>query len=115
MRIGVKGRNFDVSEEVRQKVGKRFEKIGKQVSDLAQVDIELSEERNPSIRDSLRSRGDALPEGGHAAIEDQRRQHVDRGLGLRGRAVAAGQEAPRQAPRQATCAGAAGPGRVPLR
>ncbi len=52
MRIGVKGRNFDVSEEIRQKVGKRFEKIGKQVSDLAQVDIELSEERNPSIRNS---------------------------------------------------------------
>jgi putative sigma-54 modulation protein len=52
MRIAVKGRNFDVSEEVRQKVGKRFEKIGKQVSDLAQIEIELSEERNPSIRES---------------------------------------------------------------
>jgi putative sigma-54 modulation protein len=49
MRIGVKGRNFDVSEEVRQKVGKRFEKIGKQVSDLASVEVELSEEKNPSI------------------------------------------------------------------
>ena len=52
MRIGVKGRNFDVSEEVRQKVEKRFGKIGKQVSDLAQIDIELAEERNPSIRES---------------------------------------------------------------
>jgi putative sigma-54 modulation protein len=52
MRIGVKGRNFDVSEEVRQKVGKRFDKIGKQVSDLAHVDVELSEERNPAIRNS---------------------------------------------------------------
>jgi putative sigma-54 modulation protein len=50
MRIGVKGRNFDVSEEVRQKVGKRFEKIGKQVSGLASVEVELSEEKNPSIR-----------------------------------------------------------------
>jgi putative sigma-54 modulation protein len=52
MRIDVKGRNFDVSEEVRQKVGKRFDKIGKQVSDLAQVDVELSEERNPAIHKS---------------------------------------------------------------
>jgi putative sigma-54 modulation protein len=50
MRIGVKGRNFDVSEEVRQKVDKRFDKIGKQVSSLAHVDVELSEEKNPSIR-----------------------------------------------------------------
>jgi putative sigma-54 modulation protein len=52
MRIAVKGRNFDVSEEVRQKVGKRFDKIGKQVSSLATIEIELSEERNPSIRNS---------------------------------------------------------------
>jgi putative sigma-54 modulation protein len=52
MRISVKGRNFEVSEEVRQKVEKHFEKIGRQVSDLAQIDIELSEERNPSIRRS---------------------------------------------------------------
>jgi putative sigma-54 modulation protein len=52
MRIDVKGRNFDVSDEVRGKVGKRFEKIGRQVSELANVDVELSEEKNPSIRDS---------------------------------------------------------------
>ena len=52
MRIAVKGRNFDVSEEVRQKVGKRFDKIGKQVSSLATMEVELSEERNPSIRNS---------------------------------------------------------------
>jgi putative sigma-54 modulation protein len=55
MRISVKGRNFDISEEVRQKVGKRFEKIGKQVSELAQIEIELSEEKNPSIRESCRA------------------------------------------------------------
>jgi putative sigma-54 modulation protein len=52
MRVGVKGRNFEVSEEVEQKVQKRFEKIGKQVSELAALEVELSEEKNPSIRDS---------------------------------------------------------------
>jgi putative sigma-54 modulation protein len=52
MRIGVKGRHFDVSEDVQQKVQKRFEKIGKQVSELATLDVELSEEKNPSIRES---------------------------------------------------------------
>ena len=52
MRIEVKGRNFDVTDEVRQKVQKRFEKIGRQVSELATLEIELSEEKNPSIRDA---------------------------------------------------------------
>jgi putative sigma-54 modulation protein len=50
MRIGVKGRNFEVSDEVREKVQKRFEKIGRQVSELAALDVELSEEKNPSIQ-----------------------------------------------------------------
>ena len=51
MRIGVKGRNFEVSDEIRDKVQKRFEKIGRQVSDLATLDVELSEEKNPAIQD----------------------------------------------------------------
>src|SRR5215216_4595757 len=51
MRIGVKGRNVEVSDEIRDKIQKRFEKIGRQVSDLATLDVELSEERNPSIQD----------------------------------------------------------------
>src|SRR4051794_20874225 len=53
MRIAIKGRGIDISDEVREKVQKRFEKIGKQVSELAQMDIELSEEKNPSIRESM--------------------------------------------------------------
>jgi putative sigma-54 modulation protein len=52
MRIGVKGRNFEVTDDIEQKVRKRFEKIGRQVSDLAALDVELSEEKNPSISDS---------------------------------------------------------------
>ena len=51
MRIGVKGRHYDVSDDVQSKVQKRFEKIGKQVSELATLDVELSEEKNPSIRE----------------------------------------------------------------
>ena len=52
MRIDVKGRNVEVSDEVRDKVHKRFEKIGRQVSELATLEIELSEEKNPSIREA---------------------------------------------------------------
>jgi putative sigma-54 modulation protein len=45
MRIDVKGRNVAVGDDLRERVQKRFEKIGRQVSELA-------EEKNPSIRDS---------------------------------------------------------------
>jgi putative sigma-54 modulation protein len=52
MRIDVKGRNVAVGDELRERIEKRFEKIGRQVSELAQLDVELTEERNPSIRES---------------------------------------------------------------
>jgi putative sigma-54 modulation protein len=48
MRIEVKGRNLQVTEELRECVAKRFEKVGKQVSELAVLEVELSSERNPA-------------------------------------------------------------------
>ena len=52
MRIEVKGRNVVVSDELRERAEKRFAKISRQVSPLARLELELSEERNPSIRES---------------------------------------------------------------
>src|SRR3982074_1465995 len=52
MRIEVKGRNLTVSDELRQHVAKRFKKIERQVSELAELEIELFEERNPRVADS---------------------------------------------------------------
>jgi putative sigma-54 modulation protein len=52
MRIDVKGRNLAVSDDVKQHVDKRFRKVSRQVSDLAVLEIELFEERNPAISDS---------------------------------------------------------------
>jgi putative sigma-54 modulation protein len=52
MRIDVKGRNVAVTDELRERVEKRFDKIARQVSDLARMDVELSQERNPAIRES---------------------------------------------------------------
>ncbi|HEX8074425.1 MAG TPA: ribosome-associated translation inhibitor RaiA [Thermoleophilaceae bacterium] len=52
MRIEVKGRNFAVDRDVRTHVEKRFEKVAKQVAPVAQLDVELTEERNPSIHDA---------------------------------------------------------------
>jgi ribosome hibernation promoting factor len=89
VRIDIRGRNVEVTEELRDHVQKRFRRIGKQVSELAQLDVELSEERNPAIADSqiaeatLRLKGvtlrahEASPEMMHTVhelAEDMRRQ-----------------------------------------
>jgi putative sigma-54 modulation protein len=52
MRIEVKGRNLPVSEDLREHVIKRFRKVSRQVSELAELEVEVFEERNPAIADS---------------------------------------------------------------
>jgi putative sigma-54 modulation protein len=89
VRIEIRGRNVEVTEELREHVRKRFARIGRQVPDVAQLDVELSEERNPAIADrciaeaTLRLKGvtlrarEASPEmigSIHSAAEDMRRQ-----------------------------------------
>ena len=89
MRIEVRGRNKEVTEQLRRHVEKRFARIGRQVSEHAVLEVELTEERNPSIADSqvaeatlhlkrvtLRAR-EASPEmlhSIHESAEDLRRQ-----------------------------------------
>jgi putative sigma-54 modulation protein len=51
VRIEVRGRNVEVTEELREHVRERFERAGRQVSEYATLDVELSEERNPAIAD----------------------------------------------------------------
>jgi len=52
MRIAIKGRNVAVDDELKTRVEKKFGKVAKQVSTLAELEMELMEERNPSIKDS---------------------------------------------------------------
>jgi putative sigma-54 modulation protein len=52
VRIAVKGRNVQVTEDMRRHVDRRFDKIARQVSELAELEVELREERNPAIADS---------------------------------------------------------------
>jgi putative sigma-54 modulation protein len=50
MRIDVRGRNTAITDTLRRHVEERFTtRIGKQVSDLAQLDVELLVEKNPAI------------------------------------------------------------------
>ena len=53
MRIEVRGKNVEVTDELREAVTRRFARVGKQVSELAMLDIELTEERNPRISDRM--------------------------------------------------------------
>ncbi len=53
MRIDIRGVNVEVTEELREAVVSRFQRVGSQVSELATLDVELREERNPRIRDSM--------------------------------------------------------------
>ena len=52
MRIEIKARKVAVSEDLRTRVEKRFDKIGRQVSPLATLEVELSEDRNPRVANS---------------------------------------------------------------
>ncbi len=52
MQIEVKGRNCPVTDELWERTERRLDKVAKQVSDLARVEVELYEERNPAIRAS---------------------------------------------------------------
>jgi len=53
MQIEVKGRNTPINEELREYVEKRFRKVANQVSELARLEIELKEEKNPAIADNM--------------------------------------------------------------
>jgi len=53
MRIQVKGRSgVTIDDELRSRVEKKLGKVARQVSVLAELEIELSEERNRAIRES---------------------------------------------------------------
>jgi putative sigma-54 modulation protein len=51
VRIEIKGRNAVVTEALRKHVENEFRKVSKQVSELAQLEVELLVERNPAIAD----------------------------------------------------------------
>jgi ribosome hibernation promoting factor len=52
MRIEVRGRNIEIDEELREHVIQRFGRVGRQVSELATLEVTVWEERNPANPDS---------------------------------------------------------------
>jgi putative sigma-54 modulation protein len=92
MQIEIKGRNVTVTDEIRRHVERRLNKVARQVSDLARLEIEISKEPNPRVADcqvaegtlylkgvTLRAR-DATPEMVHSLnlIVDELARQVKR-------------------------------------
>jgi putative sigma-54 modulation protein len=49
MRLQVKGKNVEVTPAIRDYTERKLAKLAKQLADQTQVEVELSEQRNPSI------------------------------------------------------------------
>ena len=49
MRLQVKGKNLEVSESIRRYAEEKMSKLGRQLHELTQVELELFVEKNPSI------------------------------------------------------------------
>src|SRR2546430_12542455 len=49
MRLQVKGRNVEVSEQIRTYAEEKLGKLARQLADPTRVELELTVERNPSI------------------------------------------------------------------
>jgi putative sigma-54 modulation protein len=52
MQLHVKGKNLEVTDSMRAYVERKLHKLDRRVHELTEVEIELTEERNPSIADS---------------------------------------------------------------
>jgi putative sigma-54 modulation protein len=50
MRLQVKGKNVEITPSLRRYVETKLAKLDKQLADQTQVELELSEEKNPSIQ-----------------------------------------------------------------
>lgn len=52
MRLQVKGKNVVVTPSIREYAERKLARLSKQLAEQTQVEIELSEQRNPSIAES---------------------------------------------------------------
>jgi putative sigma-54 modulation protein len=51
MQIDIKGRNVPVTDEIRTHAVRRLDKVARQVSELARIEIEIFKEPNPRVSD----------------------------------------------------------------
>src|SRR3954454_5966357 len=63
MRLQVKGKNVEVSPALREYAESKLGRLAKQLADQTQVEVELSEEKNPSISASHVAEGTIFTKG----------------------------------------------------
>ena len=63
MRLQVKGKNVEVTGSIRDYAEGKLAKLGKRLAEPTQVEVELSEERNPSISASHVAEGTIFAKG----------------------------------------------------
>ncbi len=63
MRLQVKGKNVEVTPSVREHAEKKLTKLTKQLAEQTQVEVELSEQKNPSIADRFIAEGTIYGKG----------------------------------------------------
>ena len=98
MRIEMRGRNVEVDDELREHVLKRFRRVGRQVSELAMLDVERLGRAQPLDRRQPGRRGDAAAQGGDAARQGGLARDGPHDPRTRRGHSPPGQEAPRAAP-----------------
>jgi putative sigma-54 modulation protein len=76
MRLQIKGKNHEVSDSIREYAEQKLHKLDKQLSELVQVEVELSTEKNPSIRENQVAEATVFTKGhplrARAATSDMR-------------------------------------------
>ena len=63
MRLQVKGKNVEITPSLRKYVEAKLAKLDKQLAEQTQVELELSEEKNPSIHASHVAEGTIFTKG----------------------------------------------------
>ena len=115
MRLQVKGKNVEVTPSIREYAERKLAKLDEAARRAeTQVEVELSEQKNPSIADEPRRRGDDLHEGPDAARARGVARHEGVDRPARRQARAAGEALPRDAARRAAAAHATHHGDVGL-
>jgi putative sigma-54 modulation protein len=63
MRLEVKGKNVEITPALRRYAEAKLSKLQKQLAEQTQVEVELSQEKNPSIADGAVAEGTIFTKG----------------------------------------------------
>jgi putative sigma-54 modulation protein len=63
MRLQVKGKNVEVTPSIRTYAERKLSRLEKQLAEQTQVEVELSQQKNPSIADSNVAEGTIFTKG----------------------------------------------------